>query len=143
MKFLLEIENKSDEIVEAELFGSLELCKYINDEENYEKDGITIKAVNGSYFDLLMKIDETFVADSICIEFIKGNRNQLNQILGINQKVDPPEDYDYNEIELFHHEILQLAIVREKIKIDMWTVLLIDMLPQTTIRIEIILKKLL
>lgn len=143
MKYLLEIENKNDETVEAELFGSLELCAFINDEENYEKDGIVIKAVDGTYFDLLMKIDETFVADSICIEFIKGDRKQLNQKLGIYQKIDAPEEYDYNEIELFRHELLQLAIAREKIKIDMWTVLSIEMLPKTTIRIEIILKKLL
>jgi len=143
MKYLLEIHNKNDEVVEAELFGALETCTYINDEENYEKDGILIKTIGGTYFDLLMKIDDTFVADSICMEFINGNKNQLNQIIGIYQKIDAPEEYEYNEIELENHPILPLSIVREKIKIDMWTILSIDMLPKTTIRIEIILKKLL
>jgi hypothetical protein len=143
LPYVIDVINDTDEIRDAEIFGSAEYIPKVNKDGNLEKDGVRI--VNGvhnsNYLALLSAVWKQAIRTyPIYITLIEGDRKQLDEQL--THIYSHPNGVRTEKVLLAYKDPYQMqdTIIKthEAVTIDFLTKLCFQVMPKTHVRIHFI-----
>lgn len=141
LPYVIEIINDTDEIKDAEIFGSAEYIPKVNKDGILEKDGVRISngVHNSNYLSLLSAVWKQAIRTyPIYITLIEGDRKQLDEQLILIYS--HPNGVRTEKVLLAYKDPYQMqdTIIKthEAVTIDFLTKLCFQVMPKTHVRIQ-------
>jgi hypothetical protein len=141
LPYVIDVINDSDEIRDAEIFGSAEYIPKVNKDGILEKDGVRIAngVHNSSYLALLSAVwKQAIRVDFIYITLIEGDKKQLDEKL--THIYSHPNGIRTEQVILAYKDPYQMQdniiVTKEAVTIDFLTKLCFQIMPKTHVRIQ-------
>jgi hypothetical protein len=142
LPFIIELINDSNEIKDADIFGSAEYIPKLNYDGNFDKEGLKISngVHNTNYLSLLSAVwKQSIKTENILITLIEGDAVQLNQIIAhiySHPNGNKKEKVCYPYKDPYQNQF-DITRITDKLEIDFLTKLTLQVMPKTHLRFTI------
>ena len=139
LPYCIEVINDSDEVKDAEIFGSAKYIPRLTESGNYDKDGLRISnsAHESSYLELLSAVwKDSFQISKIYIVLLDGDAKQLEQ--SITYKHSHPNGVIKTETFIPHKDPYQyqnnILLFSKTLEVDLLTTIGFQVMPKTHVK---------